>query len=385
MTIVGLNILIHFGIRALAISDPGLVERVEERFWVVGGPGLTWWGPVTSAFLHADWIHLLGNMVALWVFGQAVEDKFRRLGFIAFYLAGAVSSGLIHAVFEVARIEIAPGVEVVRPVPAIGASGAIAAVTGAFLVFFPRTHIRVFSLLFIIGVVMVPAWWFIGFKIAFDLLSQSFGVENGVANLAHLAGYFGGALLCLGLLKLKLLSPEPTDLFSTMKQAKRRADIKDAARHFEKRQEQRLAPEKREDPGYAEREAASSARSEVATLVAQDRLDEAAEKYARLVADHPLGATLARDAQYRIATHLYQSGDPSGAVSAFVRLLDANPGDRESADIRVLLGRIYARDLLDHTAAAAMLERAIADLPDGEVKDLARAELAAVRPAGGNA
>src|SRR3954454_12379297 len=82
---------------------------------------------ITSQFLHGGWFHLLGNMLYLWIFGNNVEDRFGRVGFLVFYLAGGVLAGL-------SQVAIDPG----SAIPTIGASGAIAAVLGAYLVFFPR-------------------------------------------------------------------------------------------------------------------------------------------------------------------------------------------------------------------------------------------------------
>jgi membrane associated rhomboid family serine protease len=91
---------------------------------------------VTSQFLHGGWLHLLGNMLYLWIFGNNVEDRFGRLGFLVFYLIGGALAGL-------SQVAVAP----TSAVPTIGASGAIAATLGAYFVLFPRA--RVTSLVFL--------------------------------------------------------------------------------------------------------------------------------------------------------------------------------------------------------------------------------------------
>ena len=111
---------------------------------------------VTSQFLHGGWLHLLGNMLYLWIFGNNVEDRFGRLGFLAFYLVGGASAGL-------AQVAIDP----TSTVPTIGASGAIAATLGAYLVLFPRA--RVTSLVFLgffyqlidVPAIIVLGFWFV--------------------------------------------------------------------------------------------------------------------------------------------------------------------------------------------------------------------------------
>src|SRR4029078_1150865 len=85
----------------------------------------------TSMFLHGGWLHLIGNMLYLWIFGNNIEDRLGRLPFILFYLAGGVAAAI-------SQLLIAPG----STVPVIGASGAIAAVLGAYLVLYPRARIR---------------------------------------------------------------------------------------------------------------------------------------------------------------------------------------------------------------------------------------------------
>ena len=105
--------------------------------FVLDPTGRRWWTLLTSIFMHADLLHLAGNMLFLWVFGPTVEDKFGRVWYTLFYLTAGLASGGSHLLFSDA--------------PALGASGAIAGVTGAFLVLFPWTHIRVLSFFFIIG------------------------------------------------------------------------------------------------------------------------------------------------------------------------------------------------------------------------------------------
>ena len=123
----------------------------------------------------------------MYVFGPNVEDRFGRWWYLTFYLAGGASAGAAQILFS--------------PGSVIGASGSIAAVTGAYLVFFPRTHIKTLLFFFIIGIFWIPSMWFIGFAIAKDLLFQGFSAGQGVAYMAHLGGYafgFGISMTLLG-------------------------------------------------------------------------------------------------------------------------------------------------------------------------------------------
>ena len=144
---------------------------------------------VTSQFLHGGWFHLLGNMLYLWIFGNNVEERFGRAGFLAFYLLGGVLAGLSQV-----------AVDPTSTVPTIGASGAIAATLGAYFVLFPRA--RVTSLVFLgffYQLIDVPAIVVLGFWFVLQLVSglASLGAteSGGVAVFAHIGGFVVGALV----------------------------------------------------------------------------------------------------------------------------------------------------------------------------------------------
>ena len=143
-----------------------------------------------SQFLHGGWLHLLGNMLYLWIFGNNIEDRLGRARFIVFYLGG----GLVAALAQTA---IDPG----SPVPMIGASGAIAATLGAYLVLFPRARITTLVFLgFFYQLINVPAIVVLGFWFVLQLMDglASLGPDRaggGVAFFAHIGGFVAGALL----------------------------------------------------------------------------------------------------------------------------------------------------------------------------------------------
>lgn len=149
---------------------------------------------ITSQFLHGGWLHLAGNLLYLWIFGNNVEDRFGRLAFLGFYLLGGVVAGLT-------QVAIAPD----STIPTIGASGAIAATLGAYLVLFPGA--RVTSLVFLvffyqlirIPAVVVLAFWFVlqlvdGFA---SLGVADAATSGGVAFFAHIGGFVFGAVVAL--------------------------------------------------------------------------------------------------------------------------------------------------------------------------------------------
>ncbi len=151
---------------------------------------------ITSMFLHAGFMHFGGNMLFLWIFGDNVEDRMGHLGYLMFYLLGGVFAGLTHVIS-------APG----SVVPTIGASGAIAAVMGAYVVLFPTA--RVISLViifFYVRTLAVPAVVYLGLWFVMQILQGSASAASadsgGVAWWAHTGGFAFG-LLVVSLLGLR--------------------------------------------------------------------------------------------------------------------------------------------------------------------------------------
>lgn len=144
---------------------------------------------ITSMFLHGGWMHLAGNMLFLWVFGDNLEDEMGHMGFLIFYLASGIGAGF-------AQIVTAPE----SAIPMVGASGAIAGVMGGYLLLFPKAKVDILLILIIIfRIFTVPAWimlglWF-GLQLFNGIATDSAG--GGVAYWAHAGGFVVGALLCL--------------------------------------------------------------------------------------------------------------------------------------------------------------------------------------------
>ncbi len=143
------------------------------------------WEPITLLtyqFLHGDWMHLLGNMLFLWVFGDNVEDALGHFKFLVFYLLCGVAAGLC-------QIAIMPGAEA----PVIGASGAVAGIIGAYLVLHPK--VKVWVLVMFRIPLRLSALWVLGFWIAFQIFMALTSGEAGVAWWAHIGGFIAGAIL----------------------------------------------------------------------------------------------------------------------------------------------------------------------------------------------
>lgn len=140
---------------------------------------------VTSMFLHGGWMHLLGNMLYLWIFGNNIEDAMGHAKFVIFYVISGIVAALSHALTDPSS-----------PIPMVGASGAISAVLGAYLLLFPRAHVLV--LLPGIGMTRVPAGIVLGMWFVMQLISGGISIGasgGGVAFFAHIGGFVAGMAL----------------------------------------------------------------------------------------------------------------------------------------------------------------------------------------------
>ncbi len=152
---------------------------------------------LTSMFLHGGFLHIGGNMLYLWIFGDNVEDLTGHMGYILFYLSTGVAASLAHIASNPAST-----------VPAIGASGAISGVLGAYALRFPRARIRtVVFFRFWVQFVRVPAFIMIGFWFVYQLLLALVDTAGGVAYFAHIGGFIAGLLIALAIPKKKPSEP----------------------------------------------------------------------------------------------------------------------------------------------------------------------------------
>ncbi|MBO0816591.1 MAG: rhomboid family intramembrane serine protease [Actinobacteria bacterium] len=153
--------------------------------------GVSW---ITSMFLHGSWDHILGNMLFLAIFGKNVEDAFGPLRYLAFYFAGGFAATMTQT-----GMTLLFGSAADAQVPNLGASGAIAAVLGAYFVLYPGSRVRTW--IFPIFFVNIPAWIFLGLWFLYQLIEANFGLFStaanggGVAFFAHVGGFIFGAVV----------------------------------------------------------------------------------------------------------------------------------------------------------------------------------------------
>ncbi len=186
MLIVG-----NFAMMLWQTRDPGLIFR-----WQLSDHGLRLWAFLTYAFLHVGWLHLIFNLVVLYILGNNINDRLGHLGYLGFYLGGAVFAGIGYI--------LAGGQAVV------GASGAVGAVMGAYLALFPRSHITLF-----IGFasIEVPGMYFVIIFFMYNLVMSLAGqaAVPQVAYEAHVAGIAYGFVVALLLLATRVLPRQQVD------------------------------------------------------------------------------------------------------------------------------------------------------------------------------
>ncbi len=183
----------------LAIIISFFFQLSAEQFihsdLVLDGASLS--GMFGHVFLHADLIHLLGNMIFLWAFGNAICAKVGNIAYIPIFFMLALLAAIIHLVMDGA--------------PAIGASGAINGIVGMFLILFPRNNVACFwFFIFWGGMFRVSSYWMILLWLAFDLWGVVTG-EQTVAYWAHIGGLLGGAAVAVVLLKGRFIEPLRTE------------------------------------------------------------------------------------------------------------------------------------------------------------------------------
>lgn len=191
--LIAINALV-FALQLPIMGD----ERALDAFWREFAlyPALVteygdYTGILTSMFLHAGWMHILGNMLFLWIFGDNLEDQMGHVGFLIFYLAAGAAAAFAHIAADPSST-----------VPTVGASGAIAGVMGGYLLMFPRARVDVLVIIVIlIRVFPMPAWVMLGIWFALQVFGgfSSPAEGGGVAFWAHAGGFVAGIALALPL------------------------------------------------------------------------------------------------------------------------------------------------------------------------------------------
>jgi membrane associated rhomboid family serine protease len=319
------------------------------------------WTFLTCLFLHDpnDVFHVIFNMIFLWVFGCAVEDRMGRIGFTIFYLCGGFASVLVQWAASAIQGD---------PTSMIGASGAVMAVTGAFVALFPRARVRMLFFLILIGVVWVPAMVVVGIFFALDVLGQMTDfLGMGSSNTAYFA-HIGGSLFGFGtafmLLMTGILKHDDFDIFYLFKQSRRRAEMRaavagtaggpwasasaDTGRRLAANMKKRKAtPEEPPEIRHA--------RADIARLIREHDQPEAARRYASILKEHP-EITLPAEQQLDVASTFFAQESFSEAAQAYELYLKRFKSERRRTETALLLAVLYVRKAPNPTRAREILD-----------------------------
>lgn len=345
-----------------------------EQFTLDPEPGhLFLWQFVSYAFLHASFLHIAGNMYFLYMFGNNVNDKLGNVGYLAFYLAGAVFSGIGHIIMSDS--------------PVLGASGAIAAVTGAYLVLFPQTLITVIYWLLFIGTIELPALYFIAFKLIIwdNMIEPRFGPQMSIAHGAHLAGYIFGITSMVGLVATHIISGSNYDLWAMIKRWNRRRVYRDVvssgydpytgqtkAKRVKVREVIKSAAEKQRQ------EQVTQLRSEISNRIMQRNLPAAAEAYIELM-EQDSEQILPGKQLLDIANQLAGDNKHTEAARAYEQFLSHYGSYEYAEQVELMLGVIYSRYLNQPESAVKHLQIAEKKLIDPGQLKMCRDELARIQ------
>ena len=324
------------------------------------------WQFITYAFLHGGLMHIFGNMYFLYLFGNNVNEKLGNIGYLCFYLAGAVFSAVGDCLLSHA--------------PILGASGAIAAVIGAYLVLFPNTLITVVYWLIFIGTVEIRALYFIALKlIVWDNIIAA-NPSYGIAYNAHLAGYGFGILAILALLAFGLIQKDFNDLWFMLLQWNRRRKFRDVVSgdyepYSKTGRTTASTPVDADSHQHSEHEKKMiDLRSRMSQAMSNRSAAEAARLYLELIGIDD-SQVLPQQLQLDIANQLMSEGQWSGSAHAYEGFLSHYKTYEFAEQVHLMLGLLYGRYLNRSQDALQELKTAVDRLNDSGQKDLCLQEI----------
>ncbi len=320
---------------------------------------------ITYQFLHADLLHIGGNMLFLWVFGNMMNEKLGHLPYLLFYLAGGILAGCGQALTSSA--------------PTLGASGSIAAVVGLFLVLAPLVNIRVWFF-FIFD---IPSIFFVAFQIVFfDVLGTLH--PSDVAHYAHLTGYATGLIVGVILLTAGLVERDHYDILALLNRWRRRRTYKrliargynpfssapppSAASVTAAAQPQVVKVMPPPDPRVIQ------LRDAVLQLRRGHQLSEASRRYLELRQIDPR-FVLPAEAQLDISNQFMADGLYREAADGYEDYLARYPTGSDADQVHLILALIYARYHSRPQRAIELLQKVLTRLHDPRQRDLAQQEL----------
>ena len=326
------------------------------------------WQYVSYAFLHSSIMHIFGNMFFLYLFGNNVNDKLGHINYLCLYFGGAVFAGIGHVLLHTN--------------PVLGASGAVAAVTGAYLVLFPQTLITILYWFYIIGTMELSALYFIAFKlIVWDNIVEPRFSPDAIAYSAHLAGYAFGIVSMLFMIATGLISSSRFDLWAMIKRWNQRRRYRDVVSSgydpFTGRTTKQIkVKEVPKTPAQLELEGKIKlARNEIDSRLQQHNLHRAAEAYLNLI-DLDSEQLLPRQHLLDIANQLASESKHEESAEAYEKFLSRYGNYEYVEQVELMLGILYSRYLHKPEPAIKHLQAAVQKLSDPGQEKMCKEELA---------
>ena len=322
------------------------------------------WQFITYAFLHGGLWHIFGNMFFLYIFGNNVNDKLGNIGYLCFYLGGAIFSAI--------------GYTLISSNPILGASGAVAAVTGAYLVLFPKTYVKVIVWFFYD--VDLRAMYFIFFKLIFWDNILAADPSHGIAYNAHLAGYGFGILSIMGLLSIGLIDGGYNDLLFMLKQWNRRRQFREAVSdgydpHKGSLGRKSVSSHVEDTPAVSpQQEQIMGLRSRISGAMNNRNAGQAAGLYLELL-EIDSSQILPQQLQLDIANQLMAEGQWQPSADTYQKFLGQYSSYEHAEQVHLMLGLLYGRYLNRSQEALEHLTQAREHLTDSSQKTMCQQEI----------
>jgi membrane associated rhomboid family serine protease len=350
------NVVVFVGAQAAARRGGGYDALIDRYAYVPASPDVA--TLFTSMFMHGGLMHLVGNMLYLWIFGDNVETKLGSVGYVAAYLASGVVATAVFGIFNANSA-----------VPLVGASGAISGVQGIYFLLFPRNRVRLLVWFYYVTVVHVKARWIIAFWFVLnDLVPVLFGrgvLVDQVAHGAHLGGFAAGLAVAFAVLPAvrNWFPEEPPGPYGRREPSTSRSSPA-WGRGIVGRAGS--APVAGDGAGAA-----------IVSAWRSGRRGDAAEAYAdRLRRGDPVD--LPEPEHIRLAVHLYDGARFEDARRAFADFLERHAQSPNAPAAAFGLGMILSRRDGDFDAALPLLEDAARRHPDPHVREVANREVARI-------
>jgi rhomboid family protein len=322
------------------VEEPRLI--VEYGLWGNHPEQLLNW--LTHMFIHGDELHLIGNMLFLWIFGSLIEDAIRPWGLAALYVAGGVMAALAHILISTLFGDAVD-------VPMVGASGAVAAIMGLFMLRFYKTQVEIFYWFYYVrGTFWVQSIWALAFWVGLEVIDGviSAGQGSGVAHWAHVGGFAAGAAAApfvggISAAKKEYITDDPETNVEYVRRSEQvmqaeRALKADSGNGYLMR---KLAQAYRYAGDYEE--ATQTYQRCVYRFATRNMMDQAGEVYLELI-EHNEAAVLPPEVQLKLAQHL-ESSRITQAVWSYQFLARHHPTRPEGEHSLLRLAAIYSQTL----------------------------------------